>query len=197
MRLNFLVGLVLAFVTSLAVAVEAPSSLEVFVWPMSAAKSQTLARVSYNSTTATLVSYSAPKLVADDDTVRVGFYQPSGAWSGVVTSASNFAAGKDKSLSLLLNAENQVYHVGFQAIDKPVDAKTSKTKKSASKETDTLHVRIEKTATAPGPHLNKPVLLKADGTADEPEAEKTFFQKYWWMIAGFLVLQMVMSGTKE
>lgn len=45
------------------------------------------------------------------------------------------------------------------------------------------------------PFLNQPVVLTPDGSLPETEGEKTFFQKYWWLLlAGFLLIMSVGGG---
>lgn len=44
------------------------------------------------------------------------------------------------------------------------------------------------------PDLNKPVVLSPEGRKVQPEAEKSFLQKYWWAIAIGAVLVMGGGG---
>lgn len=174
MKLRTLLALALTFVTSLAAATEQERTVDVFTWPLSAIKSSSLAKIRYNSTGATLDSYNTPKVPnSDDDIVRVGFYHPSGAWSGIATAASNFAEQKHKRLQLHLNNDGDVYHVGLLALD--VGGSHGTTEGSAK---DDLSVEVVRMRPGPTPHLNKPVVMSADGTAPEKEPEKSFLQKY-------------------
>lgn len=170
MRCNVTLGLLLAFVTSLAYALEPEHTVDIFAWPLSAPKSQTLAKVSYNSTGATVKAYNEPSIPLGDEIVRVCFYHPSGSWSGIATSASNFAAEKDKTLQLHINSVGELYHVGFAASALGTSSKTSNTK-------DGLSVEVVKVKPGPTPHLNRPVVVNPDGSAPVKEEEKTFFQK--------------------
>lgn len=175
MRFTTALSLALIFLSSLALAAEADRTIDIFAWPLSAPKSQSLARVSYNSTTATLKSYSgSPSLPSDDEIVRIGFYHTSSpdSWSGIATSASNFADSKDKKLQLLLNSEGNVYHVGFLA----TDAGKGTSSKGGSKK-DGLSVEVVPMKAGPVVHLNKPVVLNAEGKLDDKEPEKSFLQK--------------------
>lgn len=169
MRLHTAISLLLAFLTSLALAVEQQRSVDIFAWPLSAPKSQVLASVSYNSTYATVNTYHS-NAFPNDEIVRVGFYHPSGSWSGVATAASNFAEGKDKKLQLHVNTAGELYHVGFKASDYGTHSRTS------NKQGD-LSVEVIKVMPGPTPHLNKPVVVNADGSVPEKEPEKSFFQK--------------------
>jgi hypothetical protein len=104
--------------------------------------------------------------------VRIGFHHPqTGSWSGIATSAANFAEGKDKKIQLLLNEQGEVYHVGFKTSDWPTSAKGGSKK-------DGISVEVVPMKPASTIQLNKPVVLNADGKlAGQPE-EKTFLQKY-------------------
>nr|POF04164.1 hypothetical protein CFP56_21919 [Quercus suber] len=170
MHINTVVSLLLAFWSSLALAIETERSVDIFAWPLTAPKAQSLAKVTYNSTTATVHSYNTPKILAGDDIVRIGFYHKSGSWSGIATSASNFDESKDKKLQLLLNGNGEIYHVGFRAEDFPTSSKSSNKK-------DGLSVELVQTMPGPVPVLNKPVVLSADGKSEQKEPEKTFLQK--------------------
>jgi len=170
MRATTLVGLTLAFLSSLAVAIETERTVNVFAWPLSAPKPQTLAKITYNSTFATIESYNDPKISSDDDIVRIGFYHTSGAWSGIATAATNLAPEKDKKLQLHVNANGELYHLGFSSSEFGTSSKTSNKK-------DGLSVEVVKVKPGPVPHLNKPVVLNPDGKVEEKEPEKSFFQK--------------------
>ncbi|EMC92859.1 hypothetical protein BAUCODRAFT_151255 [Baudoinia panamericana UAMH 10762] len=190
MRTTTALALLLAFLCHLSSGVSQEHTVDIFAWPVSAVKSQSLARISYNSTAATIKSYTPLSVADNDDVVRVGFYHPSGSWSGIATSASNLAPGRDKKLQLHLNSDGEVYHLGFKTLEYGTSSKTSNKK-------DDLSVEVMKIKPGPTPHLNKPVVLNPDGTVGDKEPEKTFLQKYWWAIAGFLVLQLVMNGAKQ
>ncbi|KAI7237362.1 hypothetical protein KC330_g3216 [Hortaea werneckii] len=192
MQSSLTLGLLLAFFASLAFAVEQQRTVDIFAWPLSAPQSTTLAKVSYNSTVATVDSYQPLTSPADDEVVRVGFkHSSAGTWSGISTAASNFAAGKDKKLQLHVNANGDLYHVGFKASD--VGGSHGKTKESKKGD---LSVEIVPVNKGTGPALNKPIVVNQDGSMPDKVEEKSFFQKYWWAIAGFLLLQVVMGGAK-
>lgn len=168
-------SILLAFFLSLAAAAEAQKSIDIFAWPLSASKSQTFASVSYNSTTATLRSHTRPSIPESDEIVRVGFHHPStGKWSGIATSASNFAQSKDQKLQLLLNDEGEVYHIGFKVAE--VDKASSGSGKESKK--DELSVEVVPMRAGPQVFLNKPVVVNPDGKVGGEEEQKTFLQKY-------------------
>ncbi|KAK6427365.1 hypothetical protein LTR95_016005 [Oleoguttula sp. CCFEE 5521] len=192
MRLSATCSLVLAFFSALATALQPERTVDIFAWPLSAAKPQALTKIAYNSTTATVKTYKTPLVPTDEQIVRIGFFHPdsSTTWNGVATSASNLAEGKDKTLQILLNTDGVVYHVGFAAVD-PV----SPTRGSGK--SDGLSVEVVPMRAGPVVHMNRPVVLDAEGKLADKEPEKTFLQKYWWAIGIFLVLQLVMAGSKE
>ena len=170
MRVLALLASCVSFYISLAVALD--QTVDIFAWPISAPTSQTLARISYNATAASVQSYTAPKISDSDDIVRVGFHHPgSSKWSGVATAASNFAEGKARKLQLHLNTDGELYHVGFIASDA---AKVSG--KVPNKRSD-LAVEIVTTRVGQAPYLNKPIVLDADGKVESKEPEKSFLQK--------------------
>lgn len=171
MRSNIVLTLVVAFLSSLTLSAKEERTIDIFAWPLSDSKSQTLAKVSYTSTNATIKSHSAPEIPTGEDVVRIGFYHSSGSWSGVATAAENFNPGKEKKLLLNVNTAGEVYHVGFKAHDVVTNGK------KGVQPQDEMAVEIVKMARGPSPVLNKPVVLNAEGKLDEKEPEKTFLQK--------------------
>lgn len=167
--------LVLAWCTAWAVAAVAPErTVDIFAWPLSAATAEAVATVAFNATAATVQSASPPTIPPrdgtdgdpDDRLIRVGFYHPSGAWSGVATTAANWAAGKDQTLLLHVNAQGELYHVGFTAGDA-----------GARGSPRGIRAEVVQVRPGPAPHLNRPVVVQPDGSVPEKEPEKTFLQK--------------------
>lgn len=167
------IGLVVGFLASLSLAVERQRTVDIFAWPLSASTSSLLAKVSYNSSAATLDSYKSFSPSRYDEVVRVGFHHASsGSWSGISTSASNFANGKDRTLQLHVNTDGELYHVGFKA--SAVSGSHGKTKDSKKGD---LTVEVVPVKKGPAPQLNKPVVVNPDGSLPEKVEEKSFFQK--------------------
>ncbi|KXT15122.1 hypothetical protein AC579_6460 [Pseudocercospora musae] len=191
MRTSSVVSIVLAFIVSLAAAVESQRSTDILAWPLSASTPTKLTTVSYTSTNATLKGYDFPKIPDHEEIVRVGFYHKSGKWSGIATSAKNFAIINPMRLILHVKDNGELYHVGFKAND-PITRAEGKPDTS-----DWLNVEVVKIRPGPVPALNKPVVVTADGQVEGKEPEKTFLQKYWWAIGLFLLLQVVMGGKGE
>lgn len=164
MRLQLLVGTLLTFLTTLAAAVELDRTIDIFAWPLSDARPQTLATVTYNLTHAAAGPYKFPTIPSGDNVVRIGFHHSAGSDSFISTAASNLQADKQKTLQLLTTREGEVYHLGFKAVA------------AQSKPQDQLIVEVVRIGDGPKVHLNKPVVVSPDGKVDEKE-EKNFFQK--------------------
>lgn len=175
MRLSVALSVLAAIFLSLAAAAESQKSIDIFAWPLSAAKSHTFASISYNTTAATLKSHTRSSVPNTDDIVRIGFHHAStGKWSGIATSASNFAEGKDQKLQLLLTSEGEVYHVGFKA----EDASKASSGSGRDSKKDGLSVEVVPMKAGPQVHLNKPVVVNPDGKVGGEEEQKSFLQKY-------------------
>ncbi|KAK6435086.1 hypothetical protein LTR95_008732 [Oleoguttula sp. CCFEE 5521] len=192
MRVSTVCSVLLSALASFATAAQPERTVDIFAWPLSAAKPQALTKIAYNSTTATVKTYKTPLISADEQIVRIGFFHPdsSTSWNGIATSASNLAPAKDKTLQILLNTDGVIYHVGFAAFESPVASRSGA-------KGDGLRVEVVPMRPGPVVHMNKPVVLDAEGKLADKEPEKTFLQKYWWAIGIFLVLQLVMAGSKE
>jgi hypothetical protein len=72
---------------------------------------------------------------------------------------------------VFLNTEGQLYHIGFQSSDISSSSKIGTEKNGLGVE----EMRMQR---GPAPHLNKKVVLSADGKVEEKEPEKSFLQKY-------------------
>ncbi|KAF2144956.1 uncharacterized protein K452DRAFT_193952, partial [Aplosporella prunicola CBS 121167] len=159
---------------------------------------QPLAHIAYDASTgnATLSSWAGPSIVSSDGNanaspdalVRIGLRDPSpgAAWTGILTSARALGAEFKKTLVLHADREGRVYGVGFGAearVDGPAAAD------------DVVDVRVEKVRAGPAPVLNKPVVLDEAGKVKGQQVEeKSFLQKYWWVLALFLVMQLAAGG---
>lgn len=170
MRTTTVISILLTFIVSLAAAIETEREAKIFAWPLSAEEPQRLATVSYTSTNASIKSYTPPTIPPDDDIVRVGYFHNSGEWSGVATSASNFAANKPKTLQILVNQNGELYHLGFRPSEPVSQGKGKSTVQDFT-------VEVVQITPGPKPALNKPVVVTADGE-EEKEPEKSFLQKY-------------------
>ncbi|KAF1978514.1 hypothetical protein BU23DRAFT_449776 [Bimuria novae-zelandiae CBS 107.79] len=146
-----------------------------------------LVQISYDAdqTTGTVTSYTPPQgSYTSDHLLRIGLLDTkAGAWTGVLTSAASFAEEYKKKFVVHVDEKGEPYHVGFSTSEKGAGGE--------------LEVEIVKREAGPRPVLNRPIVLNAEGRIDSKEPEKSFFQKYWWMIAIFLVIQFVVGGGKE
>lgn len=174
MMRNFILVSVFLFF-GLVLAGESSQTVSVFAWPIGSSTPQQLAQITYGypSLNYSIKSYKSPSLSDASDVVRVGFYRSGkeGAWSGVATSSVNFGSDRQKKLRLHLDAHGDVYHVGFSAT--PLIGKGD-----GSPQTEELKVELVEQQPGPQPHLNKPVVVNAEGKVDEgKEPEKSFLQK--------------------
>jgi len=58
-------------------------------------------------------------------------------------------------------------------------------------------VVLSKTANPPLPELRAPPPLTPEGEVMKPQPEKTFLQKYWMYIGGFVLILLVSGGPEE
>lgn len=175
MRVASFAGLVLVFFTSLSLGLnlESERTIDILAWPQSAAKPQSFASITYNSTAATVQSYHPPKLSSTEELVRLGFFPAkSTIWSGIATSSENLVDSKEKKIQLLLTSEGAVYHIGLKTRD---GALTKSTR--AEDDKGSLSVEVVPMKAGPNVHLNKPVVIRADGNPEGEEVEKSFLQK--------------------
>ncbi|CBX99855.1 hypothetical protein LEMA_P074440.1 [Plenodomus lingam JN3] len=143
-----------------------------------------LAQIEYDveQSAGTLASYTPPTgSYASDHLLRVGLSDSkSAAWRGIVTSAASFSEQYRKKFIIHVDEMGEPIHVGFGT--------------SAKGSGQEIEIEIVKRSAGPKPVLNKPIVLNADGKLDSKEPEKTFLQKYWWVLALFLVVQLVSGG---
>jgi len=152
-------------------------------WPLSAAKPQPLAQVSYDPTTksSSISSYTPPEVAYTvDDLVRVGLYDDSDSkWRGVVTSAATFDPKYQQKLLLHLDEAGNVWHVAISTIlmPKPVKGKIVNGKRQPPAPVPQIIVDVLLPTPAPQPILNKPIVLSPEGTVEAEKVEKTMLQK--------------------
>ncbi|KAI9820329.1 MAG: hypothetical protein M1827_005951 [Pycnora praestabilis] len=170
----------------------------VYYWPLASPSPLALAQVKYNAETletgiAAYPSLPYVKSPPPNDLVRIGLYDSSTkVWRGSVTAAESFKEGYQGLITLHLDNEGGVRHVGYRASRKPRDGPVEKGKGSGKEQV--LKVEVMKPVPGPQPHLNRPVVLSPDGKVPEKEVEKTLFQKYWWVLLGVTVLAMSGGG---
>ncbi|EEH19654.1 hypothetical protein PABG_01913 [Paracoccidioides brasiliensis Pb03] len=189
----------------------------------SPSKPSRLAKISYNPTTlrSTIDSYTPPQPVNTNgnldrqaDLLRIGLYITSindnsptkkdKQWVGTLCSPSIFA-NTQQTLTLHLDHNNHVYHASISSSATPPVAHASSTGAEKSKEKTTskakeadselLKVEFVRLTPSPKPHLNRPVVLNADGHTPEEVVEKTFLQRYWWVLA--IIGLLAFTGSAE
>ncbi|KFH44662.1 hypothetical protein ACRE_045100 [Hapsidospora chrysogenum ATCC 11550] len=181
-----LVAALLSALCAATLAVADPRTAQIYIQPLATStKPEPLAEISYDTLSldaTSVVAYEAPELPETADLVRIGLYDPkSSRWiSGTtVASADNFSKGYSPHLLLTVDAQGEV----LSAACKGVRVDAGQTRDFGPQ----AAVLVE--GKGKQPDLNKPVVLSPEGRKVE-EQEKTFLQKYWWMIAiaGFLAL---------
>ncbi|CAK7202921.1 hypothetical protein SEUCBS139899_005648 [Sporothrix eucalyptigena] len=163
-----------------------------------------LAEIRYDvldPSTAQVVAYEPPQDGDDDeaeaaegtDLYRIGFYDPqSKQWlAGTsVASASNFAKGYSPHFVLTVappvTGSASWSYLGVSVRGLAIDAGTTRDFGPQA-----TVVVAAKGAT---PVLNRPVVLSPEGKKAVPEEEKTFLQKYWWLLGTIAVLVLTSGG---
>ncbi|KAI9673377.1 MAG: hypothetical protein M1817_002839 [Caeruleum heppii] len=159
-----------------------PSQTTLYHWPLTSPFPTPLLTLSYDPSSL-LVSLDTftppPSSVGDHQLTRIGTYDPKTTkskaidsdWRGVLTNATGLQASCVKDLVFHLDPRTgRVGYVGFHAWMKG----QGKTLQEAEHE---IHVRVITPETGKRPHLDRPVLVDAEGREPEPEIEKSMFQK--------------------
>ncbi|KAI8964942.1 hypothetical protein F5Y11DRAFT_45861 [Daldinia sp. FL1419] len=179
---------------ALAGVASADRTAAIYIQPVSPSPSAPapLASIRYNSAAAAseaeIVSYEAPELPDGATLVRVGVYNPTAKkWesSTSVASVDNFGKGYSPTLILSVDQNGDAFGAALRGVR--IDAG----------QTRDFGPQALVLVTEPGkqPELNKPIVLSPEGKTVEPE-EKTFFQKYWWLI-GIVVMMSLTGGGGE
>ncbi|ROW17173.1 hypothetical protein VPNG_01126 [Cytospora leucostoma] len=197
MRAFTLASAVLA-VASLASA--EPKAVPIHVQPIdsnSNAPPVPLAEVTYDNDTpegsAAVTYYDAPELHPSVSLVRIGIYDSkANQWLGStsVTSVENFGEGYAPHIVLSVDATNgdgegEVLGASLRGVR--IDAGQTRDFGPQAK--------VVTKIVGKQPELNKPIVLSPEGKNVEPE-EKTFLQKYWWVLGIAAVLAMGGGGDK-
>ncbi|KAL1894539.1 hypothetical protein Sste5346_005774 [Sporothrix stenoceras] len=166
-----------------------------------------LAEIRYDildPSTAQVVAYEPPEDGADSQEdanllYRVGLYDPkTKQWlAGTsVAAASNFAKGYSPHFVLTVAPPSATgaaaaawSYLGVSVRGLAIDA--GATRDFGPQATVIV---ASKGAT---PVLNRPVVLSPEGKKAEPVEEKTFLQKYWWVIGAFVMLALTSGGSEE
>ncbi|KAK3946149.1 hypothetical protein QBC46DRAFT_368949 [Diplogelasinospora grovesii] len=139
---------------------------------------------------AQVTGYEAPEISSNDDLVRVGLYdRSSGEWtsSTTVLSAENFSKGYSPHFILTTGPDGkEVLGVGCRGVR--IDA--GQTRDFGPQ------VIVQVTGKGKQVELNKPVILSPEGKKVVQE-EKTFLQKYWWVLAIGVFLAVSSGGGDQ
>ncbi|KAG6360247.1 hypothetical protein INS49_011303 [Diaporthe citri] len=168
----------------------------IYIQPLGSSSSPVLlAGLTYDSSapdtasSASVTSYEAPELPESTDLVRVGIYdanQKQWAGSTSVASAENFAKGYSPHFVLSVDGTSgEEVVLGASVRGVRIDA--GQTRDFGPQASLLLTSRGKQ------PDLNKPIVLSPEGKKVEKE-EKTFLQKYWWMIGIAMLLAMGGGG---
>ncbi|KAJ4417319.1 hypothetical protein N0V82_006263 [Gnomoniopsis sp. IMI 355080] len=200
MRLLTLASAVLA---ALPMVLADAHTAQIYIQPIGDASTPVpLAEVTYDitapDTAAMVTSYEAPELPETASLVRIGMYDSrSNKWTGSTSVASieNFAKGYSPHFLLHVDAtktrgdEEHVTVLGASLRGVRIDA--GQTRDFGPQ------ARLVLTGYGKQPELNKPVVLSPEGKKIEKEPEKTFLQKYWWMIGIAVLLAMGGGGGEK
>ncbi|KAI0181384.1 hypothetical protein GGR52DRAFT_524156 [Hypoxylon sp. FL1284] len=187
----------LAALASVARAAERTAAVHVQPIAADAPAPTLLAEIRYDiaaAADAEVVAYEAPEL-ADEGSglVRVGVYDgAAGRWTSSVSVASTANFGKGYAPALVLSVtggDDDAVVLGAALTGVAIDAG----------QTRDFGPRALVRVAEPGrqPELNKPVVLSPQGAQQGAPEEKTFLQKYWWLIGIFVLLTMTGGGGGE
>ncbi|OTA53436.1 hypothetical protein K449DRAFT_390270 [Hypoxylon sp. EC38] len=193
MRFSSLIsGLAALVLASLVSAADRTAAIYIQPVSLSPAAPAPLAEIRYDpavaASDAEILSYEAPEIPDDTKLVRIGVYNPSTKqWesSTSVASVENFSKGYSPTLILSVDQRGDVISAALRGVR--IDAG----------QTRDFGPQARVLVTEPGkqPELNKPIVLSPEGK-NVVEEERTFLQKYWWLI-GIVVLMTMTGGGGE
>ncbi|KOS22119.1 hypothetical protein ESCO_001757 [Escovopsis weberi] len=147
------------------------------------------AEIAYDASSpaaASVIAYEHPQTPPSPaGALRIGLYDPASArWlSGTsVAGAANFGKGFAPHVVLTVDAAGEVLGAACRGVR--IDA-------GATRDFGPRAVVVVQ-GSAGVPELGRPVVVAPGGRKAAEEPEKTFLQKYWWMIA--IAVLMAMSG---
>ncbi|KAI5852912.1 hypothetical protein DFP73DRAFT_628270 [Morchella snyderi] len=162
-------------------------TLTLHQWPLGAPHPTILGKVSYDSATGEggfgVAEHSGAWAESgEEEEVRVGVWNGETWLFGCVVVGKTLKHPENADITVRVDDTGKAWHVQYKAGD---EASSSPT------------VRILTQAPGPQPVLNKPIVLTPDGKIPVPEVEKTFLQKYWWVLLGATLLIMTSGGGAE
>ncbi|PNY27578.1 Uncharacterized protein TCAP_02498 [Tolypocladium capitatum] len=188
-------ALLSALCAAAAVVHAVPRTAQIYMQPIpsSSQAPSPLAEVSYDPAAlsfSSVISYDAPEIPPAARLVRIGLYDAKArAWTSgtTVAAADNFSKGYSPNIVLSTDGSGTVVSVSCKGV--AIDA--GQTRDFGPKVVVLPETRGKQ------PQLNKPVVLSPEGRKVEPEQEKTFLQKYWWMIAIAVFIALSGGGGGE
>ncbi|KAG6026524.1 hypothetical protein E4U41_001251 [Claviceps citrina] len=174
----------------------APQSAEIYIQAISSTPQPPLplAEISYDlvalASSSSVLSYNAPELPESARLIRVGVYnKKTKTWTSGTTAASteNFAKGYSPTILVNVNHKGDVVSAALKGVR--IDA--GQTRDFGPK------VVVLTEGKGAQPVLNKPVVVTEGKKVEEDE--RTFLQKYWWMIgiAAFIALSGGGAGGEQ
>ena len=207
-----------SFCTAKSNSDENTHTATLYAWPFPSKAPAPFLKVSYNpeSHTYSTSDYqppAAPPHASDDDTqelIRIGLYDAkTKQWTGVLTHTSAFRPGQASTVTLHLDDKGDVQHAGFRSTG-------VKQQDPEAKGAEAIQVRLVTAQAGPEPHVNKPVMVDAEGKEPVVEVQKSLLQRqatrfmnaphqemltfdlgrYWWVLAGLVILALAGPGDK-
>ncbi|PWW75509.1 hypothetical protein C7212DRAFT_322493 [Tuber magnatum] len=163
---------------------------KLYLWPISAESPTPLYELWYHERREDAACSSAGHKncamtgeCGDDEIVRVGIIDEEGVFRGVATTGKALKNLDKTLINIRRNRSDpkKVWRVEFQRVY----------------DLEEPDVRATKPTPGPQPFLNKPIVLNAEGKLPEPDVEKTFLQKYWWVLLAGAFLVLSGGGSAE
>ncbi|KAK6600904.1 hypothetical protein H4I95_07886 [Botrytis cinerea] len=192
---TLLLALCAQFLPSTAAITEQIDTATIYIQPLLSDSAYPLASISYNPSTlsASLVSYDPPTdllpEISSSPESDSGIFDPATAIfksSTSLLSLTNFEKGYRPTILLTLDSQGAVLGVTIKS--GVIDA--GATRDFAPK------VEIRRIVEGKEPVLGPKVVLSKEGKLEKEVPEKTFLQKYWWVLLGAAMLTLTSGGSE-
>ncbi|KAB8303710.1 hypothetical protein EYC80_005094 [Monilinia laxa] len=183
---------------------EETDTATIYIQPLTSKSAYPLASISYNPSTlsASLLSYEPPTelLPSPQDSsspssnpnsylALTGLFDESTSTfktSTSLLSLSNFEKGYRPTILLTIDAQGAV--LGVTVKSGVIDA--GATRDFAPR------VEVRRIVVGKGPVLGPNIVLSKEGKVADEVVEKTFLQRYWWVLLGAAILTMTAGGSE-